>query len=98
MNKLQKIAIAISAVGTGLLASVKAFGAIVSVPDYTDVITASSTAFAQGLVNDLLPWVAAFIAIAVGTLALVAIYRKVVGGFGRLFGGGKRRGRGRRRR
>lgn len=98
MNKIQKIAIAISAVGTGLLASVKTFGAIVEVPSYTDVVNTTSTAFAQGLVTDLLPWAAAFIAIAVGTLALVAIYRKVTGGFARLFGAGKKRGRGRRRR
>jgi len=79
-----------------LLAGIGASAAIVQVPQYTDVVNTTSTSFAQGLVTDLLPWAAAFIAIAVGTLALVAIYRKVVGGFARLFGGGRSRRRGRR--
>lgn len=96
MNKI-KLGIAAS-VGATALTAVGASAAIVNVPQYTDVVNTTSTAFAQGLVTDLLPWAAAFIAIIVGTLALVAIYGKVVVGFKRLFGGGKKRRFGRRRR
>lgn len=96
MNKI-KLGIAAS-VGATALTALGANAAIVQVPSYTDVVNTTSTAFAQSLVTDLLPWAAAFIAIIVGSLALLAIYGKVVSGFARLFKGGKRRGRGRRRR
>jgi len=97
MNKIKIIA-TVGAVGTGLVATFShAFGAIVAVPSYTDLVTVDSTAFAQGLFTDLVPWVAVFIAVIVGTLALKAIYGKVTGGAKRLLGGG-RKGRSRRRR
>lgn len=92
MNKIKLIGIA--GAGATALTAFGASAAIVGVPQYSDVVNTTSTAFAQGLVTDLLPWAAAFIAIVIGTLALVAIYKKVVSGFARLFKGGRgRRGR-----
>jgi len=93
---IKKILAVAGLLAVGIFVTAPAYAAIVNVPEYTDVVNTTSTAFAQGLVTDLLPWAAAFIAIIVGTLALKAIYGKVVAGAKRLMGG--RRGGRRRRR
>jgi hypothetical protein len=88
-----KILYAISAVAGYLGAAGVANAAIIAVPQYSDVINTTSTAFGQSLFTDLLPWASVFILIVIAGLALKAISGKVLGSIKRVLGGGKKRGR-----
>jgi len=98
MSKLNKIIFAISAVGTGLVATISQVGAeILPLPTYSDIVNSTTTAFGGSLLTDLLPWAGLLAIITICGIALAAVVRRVLGGFSKI-AGGRRRGRGRRRR
>jgi hypothetical protein len=71
--------------------------AIIEVPDYADIVNASTTAFGQALFTDLLPWAGAIALIVIAAMLLMKLRTLVTGGVGKALGAGRRRRGGRRR-
>lgn len=96
MNKYKILGI-FSAIGASLagIAGI-ASAEIIPIPSYADVITTTSTSFATSLFTDLLPWLAVFIGLVIAGMLLVALKKGILGGIGKVFGGRRRGGRGRR--
>ena len=99
MNKIYKFAGAIGAIGTGLLAMAHSAGAqIITLPTYSDLINPTTTAFGGSFLADLLPIAGYLAIITIIGMVLAAVIRRVLGGIGKIAGGRRRGGRGRRRR